>query len=118
MNDTTTTTHRIVNLTPHEINLVRGNGEVIASFRPSGSVARVSICSVATALGDLLGIPTTHSTMGEVTGLPEEQPNVWLITSQIVAAAVAGTRCDVLHPGELVRNAAGQPIGCKSLNML
>lgn len=108
----------IINLTPHAIVLVKENGEVISTFPPSGQVARVTVKSYETSLGDYIGVPTTSSVMGEVTGLPVEQPNVWLITSQIVAAASKGLRNDILHPGELVRNQDGQPIGCRSLNML
>ena len=108
----------LINLTPHDISVVGANGKTLATFPPSGAIARVAVTSYPTALGDLLGVPTTHSEMGDVTGLPAERAGVYYITSQIVAGAVSGTRCDVLHPGELVRNSVGQPIGCKSLNML
>lgn len=46
-------------------------------------------------------------------GLPEPEAGTVLIASAMVADAVR--RPDVMSPGELVRNEAGQPIGCKGL---
>jgi hypothetical protein len=42
---------------------------------------------------------------------------VLLIVSGMVREALAGSRSDVASPGALVRNAAGQPVGCNGLNI-
>ena len=49
-----------------------------------------------------------------VTGLPEPQPGVYLITSGVVAAIVK--RPDVLSPGLRLRDANGNDIGNRGLN--
>lgn len=99
-----------VNLTPHSLNIIGTNGDVV-TVPPSGSVARVSTQRVAGPQVD--GIDTYRVTFGQVEGLPEPVPGTILIVSGMVAARVC--RDDVFAPGELVRDSAGQPTGCKGL---
>jgi hypothetical protein len=93
-----------VNLTPHHINVVR---PIVANFPPSGQVARVSVTNTPLMLSGLITFPT----FGEVIGLPDEQPNVWLIVSGMVRAALP-QREDLLSPADPVRDADGKIIGC------
>lgn len=112
----------LVNLTPHQIDvLAMGTGEIM-SIPPSGSVARVDV--ERERLGwygggkeGNGGLEIFSSTYGEVAGLPDPRPNCFLIVSGIVAAAAAATgRSDVLSPGELVRDEDGRVIGCRGLS--
>lgn len=97
---------KFINITPHAItDAITGT-----SFPPSGDVARV-VATFAPA-GESGGVQLFRRTFGEVTGLPPETAGVMFIVSALVATA-APHRVDLVSPGELVRNADGQPIGCK-----
>ena len=48
---------------------------------------------------------------GDISGLPDPQPNVVYVTSGLVNAALPD-RPDVVSPGDHVRDEAGKPIGC------
>ena len=103
----TTTEMKILNYTPHAIvETITGT-----TFAPSGKVARVAATS--TPAGNLAGVPCFSTTFGEVQGLPAPQDGVALIVSGMVLDACKSNRFDLVAPGELVRNDAGQPVGCK-----
>ena len=98
---------KIVNLTPHEITLVKGSSKEIL---PSEGLAR---CSVITEqLGDVNGYPINKNRFGEVTGLPDPQPETMYVVSQIVAQALKGLRDDLLIVDKTVRDDAGRICGC------
>ncbi len=102
--------NEFINLTPHEIVIVGGEGEVIARIAPEPTPAR---CTVQREVAfDLDGIAVNRSVFGEVFGLPEQKAGVWLIVSRIVAEAAK--RNDLLVPDETVRDQRGQIVGCKS----
>lgn len=98
---------KIINLTPHEINIV---GEQNITIQPSGQIARVA--EKIGTIGDVNGIPIIHKTFGSVEGLPEPQPETVFIVSLLVAQATH--RTDILAIGETVRNEKGQVVGAKS----
>ena len=100
----------IINLTPHAINVVTPEG--MTTFPASGQVARCATTTVAA--GEAGGIPLTRTTFGEVIGLPAPVEGVLYVVSALVRGAVPN-RADVASPGELVRGADGQPVGCKGL---
>ena len=60
-------------------------------------------------------IDTLITKYGEVTGLPPFQDGTIFVVSGLVRAAVPH-RHDVWQPGELLRNEAGQVIGCVGLS--
>lgn len=104
----------LVNLTPHALTILPRAGEAV-SLPPSGQVARVTTArAVVETIG---GIDVFATTFGEVTDLPAPQVGVVFIVSAIVAGhpSVRG-RGDVVSPGELVRGADGQPVGCRGLS--
>lgn len=103
---------KIINLTPHAINIVDGEGKVTLTIEPSGSVARATNKTVVT--GDINGIPVTKTEYGEVEGLPAQEEDTIYIVSTLVAQRCAG-REDVFVPGEQVRDGQGRIIGCRSL---
>jgi hypothetical protein len=96
----------LVNLTPHVINV----GSL--AIAPNGAIARVS--SSVVKIDEVDGVDVVKTTFGTVEGLPNTQEGVWLIVSALVRLA-APERSDLLSPGEQVRNAAGQVVGCKNL---
>ena len=96
-----------VNLTPHVINVVDG-----PAFPPSGAVARVK--STTEVAGTVDGVALYRVAFGAVEGLPAEVPGTILIVSALVRGAVPARR-DVASPGELVRGADGNPVGCRGL---
>ena len=115
----------IINLTPHTINVRRDDGSFVA-FQPSGQVARVTVSlapvdvfDYSKALQELSladGILISSQEFGVVTGLPDPETDTLYLVSALVRTAVPH-RFDVLSPGELIRNEAGQPIGCDGLTV-
>jgi|688.fasta_scaffold218190_2 hypothetical protein len=100
----------IINLTPHEIVVV---GDGATKILPSGAVARVTTTRQKVAqIGE---IPIYRSVTGAVTGLPESVDGTVYIVSAMVRLAVP-SRTDIVSPGELVRDASGQPIGCRGFD--
>ena len=101
----------LVNLTPHAITLLEAGCDYRV-LAPSGQVARCSTSSVQVGVFD--DVPLFRTVGGAVTGLPDPQSDTMYIVSALVRLAVPD-RTDVASPGELVRNADGQPIGCHGL---
>lgn len=107
---------RFINLTPHEVKIVGGDGRVKAILSPSGVVARVEQTRVqAGHTGAYGGVECWRTSYGEVTGLPPQQDRNGLIVSAMVRMACPGRR-DVFSPGELVRDSDGKVIGCRGLD--
>ncbi len=119
---------RLVNLTPHDVTLLVADEDGRESpvvFLPSGHVARVTTC-----LGDAdlnghdvgwlrrssFGELVVSSPKGGVNLFPEPDRTgsgtLWLV-SAVVAAALR--RPDVVSPGDVVRDAAGQVVACRCL---
>ena len=113
---------QLINLTPHAIMMVNGEGDTILTIEPSGNVARVTqtteqLATVVTIDGVV--IPVTQNTYGELVNLPEEKEGVSFIVSAMVASAGEKLgRKDLFIPNETVRNDKGQIIGCKSLGKI
>lgn len=119
---------QIINLTPHAVVIYDNDGKtILATVQPSGDVARVSMTRQQMGVVPLTddaraildkqpgsGIPVYVSTAGDVTGVPALQTGKIYLVSAMVRLALKN-RLDVLSPGELIRNEAGQPVGCKGL---
>lgn len=60
------------------------------------------------------GVDIYENIYGEVTGLPEYEEGVYYVVSAMVRQALPH-RKDLLSPGQLIRNEAGQPVGCLGL---
>jgi hypothetical protein len=106
---------KITNLTPHEVTLVDDNGNIIATFPPSGIVARVSVKTIRVAT--INNIPISTSSFGEVENLPEPNDEEVFIVSSLVAQRCKH-RKDVFIPNESVRDDKGRIIGCRSLGII
>jgi len=103
---------KFVNVTPHILNI---HGQGVTVVEPSGVVARVSMTSEV--VETINGISISKTTIGAL-DIPEPHEGVIYIASLIMASRAASLgRTDVVSPGSLVRDDAGQPIGCKGLNL-
>jgi hypothetical protein len=113
-------TTQLVNLTPHTINLVAEDGTQLLSLESQG-VARVAATTEVVGqlqVGEVV-VPQTHTTFGEVEGLPEQTSGVGYIVSNMIISALAQQgvrRDDLFTPGMQVRDDQGRVIGCRSLD--
>ena len=100
----------IINLTPHAIT---AGGVTIP---PSGDIARVDV--TRQPAGDVNGIPLFRPVFGAVDGLPDYDPAKLYVVSAMVRTHpdIAG-RDDVASPGALIRDAAGNIIGCDGFDV-
>ena len=105
----------IINLTPHKINIVDEEGNVIKVFESKG-VARAMQKDVE--IGILEGIPIIETDFGDPIDLPEYDKGTHYIVSALTAKAAdlsgRNTR-DLFLTGKTVRNSDGQIIGCQAL---
>lgn len=113
--DRTVIEPRIINLTPHTINIVDGVGSKIVDLPSEGEARAVQKNVNFGSLGD---IPLVRAEFGEPIGLPEPAENTFYVVSAITAnaAKAAGrTTDDLLITVETVRNEKNQIVGCKAL---
>ncbi len=102
---------KIVNCTPHAINVILSNGEVVTI--PKGDVvARVAV--TAEFVADFCGVPLTRTSYGEVQDLPDPVEGTLYLVSMFLRSAVPH-RKDVASPGEMVRDNDGNIVGCRGL---
>ena len=105
----------IINLTPHPINILNEEGNVIKVFESEG-VARAAQKDIE--IGTLEGIPIIETTFGELVDLPEYSQGTYYIVSALTAkaASLSGRRTrDLFLTGKTVRNSNGQIIGSQAL---
>ena len=104
----------IINLTPHPVNLLDVNANVVITFHTEG-LARCSQNDVI--IGRLnKDIILTKTSYGEVIGLPEQSPRTFYIVSRLVRNALPN-RTDLLVPNQLIRDSEGQIVGCRSFSI-
>ncbi len=105
----------LVNCTTHELVVYdEQGGEVLARLAFSGTVARCDV--VSRKVGQVVGVPTFDTQFGEVRGLPDPEEGKMYVVSLPVRQALP-ERHDLASPGELIRDEAGRPVGCKGLNV-
>lgn len=102
---------KIINLTPHTVNIVNIEGEEIKSYKSEG-IVRVSTTSKLKSVIDDVNIYSTE--YGEVEGLPQEKEGTYYIVSMLVKQALPN-RKDLLSPSQPVRDSEGKVIGCLGL---
>jgi hypothetical protein len=92
-----------INLTPHDINLLHANGNIL-TFPPSGRVAMV-VHDDTQSIWTIDGIQLAACSSNHVVGLPPTKQDVYYITSPRVAEHPdCWGRNDVLYPANLVRD--------------
>lgn len=107
----------IINLTPHVINLMpEGADGPTITISPSGLVARCAVerVEVDAVTVDGIFVPVNRTLFGEVSGLPDPQPNTIFVVSALVAQAVP-ERQDVFVVDDAVRDDQGRIIGARAL---
>lgn len=121
---------KIVNLTPHTINILRDGPsgyEKILDIAPSGQVARLEVNreevdnitfangrSVSPGDDSFGGIAFYKSIFGKPSDLPAQEDGTIHIVSSLFRSGF--DRDDLWVPGELIRNDNGIPIGCLGLS--
>jgi hypothetical protein len=98
---------KFLNLTPHHINMPDGT-----VLEPSGILARCE--EVSTPVGSIDGNAIITRRYGQVENLPAPEGDVYFIVSHMTRVACPD-RLDLLSPGDLVRDEAGNIIGCRNL---
>ena len=106
---------KILNCTPHALNIYNESGVLVNTVEPSGTVARVTV--TRKLVGIVYDMPVYKTTYGEIDGLPEydESKMDFVVVSGLVRSALKDTRPDVYQPGELKRDDDGRVIGCIGL---
>jgi len=105
----------VINKTPHDVNVVDENGALIRTYTKSNSEIRLAVKTER--IGNLPdGTPLSKNQIGESQGVPEFEEGTYYIVSQMVQQALP-LRKDFLVPAEVVRDAKGVIIGCKSLGV-
>lgn len=102
----------LVNLTPHPVKILDGNGEVIFEAEGCGKPPRAK--EVREEIDIVRGIPVNRVYHGGVEGLPEPDGETGYIVSRIIAEACP-RRTDLYVPDETVRDEQGRIIGCRAL---
>lgn len=105
----------IINLMPHDVNIVPETGEPVLTIPASGNVARLT--SETVEIGEVNGIPITKIRYGDIYGLPDESAGVCYIVSALVAQQCKH-RNDIFIPNECVRDERGRIVGYKSLSVI
>ena len=105
---------KIINLTPHDINIVTDSKTII--IEKSGKVVRVlEKCEETTAIDN---IPVVIKKYTEIVDLPEPTKDVIYLVSIIVLQQIKGRKdCYTpdTGPDSVIRNESGQIIGVKRL---
>ena len=104
---------RIINLTPHTVNIVDADGKELRSFVSEG-IARAAQTSVV--VGELDGIKLVKTTFVAPVDLPEASDGVYYIVSLATATAASShgrTTNDLLLTADRVRDAEGRIVGCR-----
>lgn len=102
----------IVNLTPHTINFLDEDNNLVLTVEPSGTIARAR--QTRTLCGTVAGIPVNQCAYGTVQGLPEPAKETIYVVSAITAQACP-ERQDVYVVDDSVRNEDGRIIGVRAL---
>jgi len=99
---------RIVNTTPHGVNINHG-GNTVVVIPPSGVLVRVAVSTLE--MPPIGGFRFTKTVTGVVQGLPIMTDGVYLIVSRMALSSADPLRTDLLCVGEILRDAAGVVVG-------
>ena len=95
----------IINLTPHEINIV--------GLDPIPSSGSVRVVETSHVIDSVNGIDIIVKKYGVVEGMPDPIHDTYFVVSLMVAQQLTH-RDDVLTVGDTIRNEKGQIIGAKN----
>lgn len=106
----------IINLTPHDVNVVAEDGSPIATF-PSKGIARAAQQDVPVVTNNA-GVEIVRTQFGATVDLPApEEGKLFIVSIITVSAARAEGRPtdDLLITSTPVRDEAGRIVGCRRL---
>jgi hypothetical protein len=103
-----------INCTPHPIFIIKKNGEKLELHKGT-MVPRIE--TRQTKVSEFEDVEIFKTEFGGITNLPPVIDGVFYIVSRMVLDAAPLSRQDLLAPGDLVRDCAGNIIGCKGLSM-
>jgi hypothetical protein len=108
---------KIVNLTPHALNIYDSAGDLVEIVEPSGVVARASTYRSLEGKRGAIELYCTSYANPAVVGTPE--PGEAYVVSSIYLQCLrahGGDDTGIYVPGEAVRDEAGRVIGCVGLS--
>jgi hypothetical protein len=108
-------TQKLINMTPHPINILDNFKYNLFTIPASGNQIRLTVSIVNTGV-KVNDVTITSTKFGEPIGLPDYQVDVFYIVSQLVKTALPN-RTDLLVPAEVQRDEKGAIIGCLSLGL-
>jgi len=103
---------KIVNLTPHPLNIWNEKTQKFTSFETEGCVR---LNHNNRLIGEFNGIPLYETTVSARSELPEKKDDVIYIVSSVVLSAFS-EREDFWQPGRLLRDEKKKVIGCVGLS--
>lgn len=86
---------KVINLTPHKVDICDKNGKIIKTYERSGKIARLGISYEQ--IEDVDGVPVTVRQISRVVNLPEPEEGVMYIVSNYVLD-YCSERTDLLAP--------------------
>lgn len=106
---------RIVNLTPHDINILDENDNVVNVLPGAGRSGSVRATVVRKNSMQICGVPVCDRICTELCNLPAPQKNTYYVVSQMAARYVTERRDDLLTIDTQVRDEFDRVIGCRGL---
>ena len=103
---------KLINMTPHVINVLDDEDNIIQSIPSTGEI-RLSM--ETEIIDNVNGIPLTATKFGKPKGLPDKEEGVLIIVSRMIKTAI--DRDDLIVPAEIKRGKDGAIIGCHSFDI-
>lgn len=105
---------KIVNLIPHEVNILDSSARVIKTFAAASLNECVSVKYKKRVFESIDTFPIFNYEVASVVNLPDPVPNTYFIVSSLVAEALPH-RNDLLVVAGVVRERSGRVVGCTHL---
>lgn len=101
---------KVINLTPHDVDICDKYGSVIKTYKASGTIARVAYGYNEVEYID--GTPLVVRVNERIVDLPEPKEGVYYIVSNIILT-YCSDRLDLISPVKQVRY-NGRVVGCEA----
>jgi len=112
----------LVNLTPHNVNFMDEDGNIIKTIKPAAEAPRLKTFKGTSSQIDVDGVSIPLSGgfkfLDELrAGLagPQEDGVLYIVSKALADYAVSVGRTDFVSPDRVVRDSKGAIIGCKGL---
>jgi len=107
---------KIINLTPHALNIYDSAGDLVETVKPSGVVARASMTRYLEKKVGAIELYCTYFGEPSVIGAPEPG-SIYVVSGLYLQCVRTQGKSDagLYTPGEAVRDEAGRVIGCVGL---